>query len=92
MLSPCSSIHTYGMKSSIDVAFIDCSGRVMKAVRSLPPGHLCCCRAAKLVLERRCQIEAPWFEVGEVIRLSKFSPIDSSTIDTVARTKESENA
>jgi len=38
LLSPCRSIHMYGMRSSLDVAFLDRDGRVVAIYPSLRPG------------------------------------------------------
>jgi uncharacterized membrane protein (UPF0127 family) len=40
-LEPCNSIHTFGMQCSIDVLFLDASGRLVRAVRNLRPWRLC---------------------------------------------------
>ncbi|MDR0350237.1 MAG: DUF192 domain-containing protein [Coriobacteriales bacterium] len=65
VLPACSSIHTVGMRESIDVAFIDRRGRVLKTERRLRPGrHLSCAKAA-CTLERRSRDDRPWFGVGD---------------------------
>ena len=69
VLLPCRSIHTFGMKEDIDVAFFDSRGRVMKAVRALPPRRFCSCRGAAGVLERRSARGAFWFESGDSVKL-----------------------
>jgi uncharacterized membrane protein (UPF0127 family) len=50
-LSSSRSIHTLGMRMSIDVAFIDAGGRVIKVYRNLPPGRVVWCPAANSVVE-----------------------------------------
>jgi uncharacterized protein len=37
LLEPCSSVHTYGMRYAIDVAFLDREGRVVALHHSLGP-------------------------------------------------------
>jgi uncharacterized protein len=37
-LSPCQSVHMYGMRYPLDVAFLDISGVIVAAYRSLQPG------------------------------------------------------
>ena len=37
-LTPCSSVHMYGMRYPLDVAFLDRSGRVVAVYPSLAPG------------------------------------------------------
>jgi uncharacterized protein len=38
LLSPCTSVHMYGMRFPLDVAFLDRAGKVMAVYPSLPPG------------------------------------------------------
>ena len=38
LLTPCQSVHMYGMRCSLDVAFMDRVGVIVAAYRSLPPG------------------------------------------------------
>ena len=38
LLSPCQSVHMYGMRYPLDVAFLDTDGVVVAAYRSLQPG------------------------------------------------------
>lgn len=40
VLIPCQSIHTFLMRFPIDVAFLDCSGRVVHLIPHLAPGRL----------------------------------------------------
>jgi uncharacterized protein len=39
LLCPANSIHTIGMKFSIDIAFIDKTGTVLKIIENMPPGR-----------------------------------------------------
>ncbi len=36
-IRPCASIHTIGMRFTIDAAFVDAQGRVLRTYRALPP-------------------------------------------------------
>ena len=38
LLTPCSSVHMYGMRFPLDVAFLDRTGRVVAVYPSLAPG------------------------------------------------------
>ena len=38
LLTPCRSVHTYGMRFPLDIAFLDVHGSIVAAYRSLPPG------------------------------------------------------
>lgn len=51
ILIPCSSIHTVGMAYAIDVVFLDAECRILRVVRSLPPGKAKAASGAKMVLE-----------------------------------------
>ena len=64
----CSSVHTWGMRRPIDLAFVDERNRVIETVRRLPPGRMVRCSRACAVLER-VSSESPWFAVGSRIRV-----------------------
>ena len=49
-ISPCASVHTFGMRSAIDVVFIDREGVVLK-VRTLQPWSCVACKGAHSVIE-----------------------------------------
>lgn len=40
LIIPCSSIHTLGMRFTIDVLFLDRAGLVVRIVRNIRPGRL----------------------------------------------------
>jgi uncharacterized protein len=46
LISPCSSIHMFGMLYSIDVAFVDAAGAVIKVVSNVRPFGAAACRGA----------------------------------------------
>lgn len=48
---PCESIHTFFMKFTIDVLYLDRQRRVRKAVREIPPWRMSMCLLAHSVLE-----------------------------------------
>ena len=37
LLTPCNAIHMWGMRFPLDVIYLDASGRVLRALQSLPP-------------------------------------------------------
>ena len=39
LLKPCGSLHTLGMRFSLDVIYFDADWRILKTVRNLPPWH-----------------------------------------------------
>lgn len=53
LISPCSSIHTIGMRYPIDVVFIAQDGRVMRVHQRVPAGRLRFAWGARGVLELR---------------------------------------
>ena len=45
------SMHTFAMRTSIDVVFVDASGRVLHVVESLPPWRAAAARGARDIVE-----------------------------------------
>jgi hypothetical protein len=52
-LAPCRSIHTIGLPRSIEVAFCDPHGRILKLVAPVAPHRLAWCAAAASACEMR---------------------------------------
>jgi hypothetical protein len=50
-LRPCSSIHTFGMRFSIGVFFIDKHGVIVKTISQLKPNRIALCWQARSVVE-----------------------------------------
>ena len=50
-IEPCPSVHTIGMKYSIDVIFLDKTGVVLKIVNNLKPLRMAMCKNAVVSLE-----------------------------------------
>ncbi len=69
MIVPCASIHTFGMKAPIDIAFIGADGVVMLVKRQVPPGRIVRCRGAACVLERWGSNTQDWFEQGRIMTI-----------------------
>lgn len=59
----CRSVHTFGMRFPIDVAFLDEAGRVIRVERAVGPRRVLLCRGAFAVLEARAG-EIGRFSVG----------------------------
>lgn len=53
LLTPCSSVHTIGMRHPIDVVFLRADGTVIKSVARLRPWRAATARGARAVLELR---------------------------------------
>jgi hypothetical protein len=68
ILAPCNDIHTFGMRYSIDVAFVDKWGRVIKVCKAVPPNKRIKDRRAAVVIERFSNDEA-WFAEGQKVSL-----------------------
>ena len=64
VLVRCGSVHTFGMRYPIDVAFIGERGEVLRVRRSVAPGCLCSCPGAECVAERPAG-EDEWLVEGE---------------------------
>ena len=52
-IAPCEAVHTFGMKTAIDVIFLDRHHRVSKLVNNLVPHRIAVCLKAASVLELR---------------------------------------
>ncbi len=70
LLAPCKDVHTAGMRDSIDVAFVDRSGQVIEAHRSVSPLRRLRNRKAAAVVERFSSCRGPWFKTGDRIAVS----------------------
>lgn len=68
LLVKCSSIHTYGMRYALDVAFIAQDGRVLFVCEGVEPGNTVSHRDAFCVVERPASAK-PWLECGERVRM-----------------------
>ena len=51
LLSPCNSVHTFGMRYAVDVIFLDSAWRIHKIVENMAPWRGSCCWRAAAVLE-----------------------------------------
>ena len=69
MLAPCNSIHTYGMRFPIDVAFVAADGSVLASYRDVAPRRHLRCRRAAATLERQAIPEAHWYNPGDRLKL-----------------------
>lgn len=60
LLTPCNSVHTIGMRFTLDVAYLDAGLRVL-TVRTMPPGRVGLPRLrARYVLEAEAGAMAGW--------------------------------
>lgn len=51
IIKPCSSVHTFGMRYSIDVLFMDGNHCIIKIVENMPPGKGSMAAGSKYVIE-----------------------------------------
>lgn len=69
LIDSCRSIHSYGMKMAIDVAFVDEHMRCLRVVKKLLPNKTLSCPHARFVLERPASSQE-WFVEHDCIRLA----------------------
>ena len=69
LLAPCKGIHSFGMRISLDVAFLSENGEVLASERNLSPGQIRSNSKAVAVLERRSSPHDSWPEIGSRINL-----------------------
>lgn len=65
LISPCKSIHTFGMKKNLDIAFVDSKGVIICSERGVSPGNIRNCWKAYSVLERYASATDRWYRKGE---------------------------
>lgn len=52
LIMRCATVHTFGMRYALDLAFLSREGEVLRTEREVPPGRVASCRRAAHVLER----------------------------------------
>ena len=77
LLMPCKSVHTFGMKYPIDIAFVAADGTVIESFRSVAPRRHLRCRQAVGVLERFSASDGSWFESGDRVLVVRGGGDDS---------------
>lgn len=78
ILSPCKSVHTFGMRQRIDIAFVGRDGTILRSERSVAPMRTMSRAGSVAVIERFSTggrdadggMEDRWFEPGDVVELS----------------------
>lgn len=60
----CNSVHTFGMRQKIDVAFLSAEGQVLSVYRSVGARRVLRCKKAALVAERFSN-SSDWLEKGK---------------------------
>ena len=64
----CRSVHTFGMRKPIDLAFVDRNGVVLEVFRGLPPCRIRGCRNTYGACERIAR-DGVWLGVGDCLIL-----------------------
>jgi len=72
-IAPCESVHSFGMKFSIDVVYLDKGKKVKKVRKEMVPRRLSACLTAYSVLELPVGvIEASRTEAGDQLEFEKL--------------------
>ena len=72
---PCESVHSFGMKFSIDVVYLDRKKKVRKIRKEMVPCRISACLTAHSVLELPVGvIEASRTEPGDQLEFEKLEP------------------
>ena len=72
LLLRCSSVHTFGMRYALDLAFLGRDGSVLHTCANVGPGHVVTYHDSFCVLERPASTD-PWLRVGERIHVLSLS-------------------
>lgn len=72
LLTKCRSIHSYGMRYALDVAFVGEQGEVLLVKRHFAPRQFLSCKQAICVLERPARQKA-WFKTGDHVWVVSMS-------------------
>ncbi len=70
VILPCRSVHTFGMRYPLDIAFCNRHGMVLRSERNVLPGRLLSCRKAAFVLERPYSSKEAWPRVSDSVPIS----------------------
>jgi uncharacterized membrane protein (UPF0127 family) len=77
---PCESVHTFWMRFSIDLIYLDRKKRIRKLTHSLPPWRLSGCLRAYSVLELPSgTLRASQTQLGDVLEFSSASEREDDT-------------
>ena len=71
VLRPCCSVHTFGMRFPIDVAFADRDGTVLRVIEALQPRSFARCSGASVALEAHAGDLSRFLDSGGLATLSR---------------------
>jgi uncharacterized membrane protein (UPF0127 family) len=75
LIADCRSVHTFGMRFPIDVAFLDDDGRAIRLERAVGARRVRVCRGAFAV------IESPAGEIGRYVGKEMEAPVSKRSRD-----------
>lgn len=87
LIVPCDSVHTFGMRELIDVAFVAANGEVLKVVSRLSPWRIIGCCGAVAVVERFTSAKGDavgvetWFKKGDIVCLGRLAKLEACQAD-----------
>lgn len=85
LLVRCRSVHTFGMRYALDIAFADKQGVVLRSERSVKPRRMLYCAQAAFVLERPHDQSGAWLRTGESLSLLATKPAkEHASLDMLA--------
>ena len=64
-ISPCRSVHTYGMRYPLDLAYIGGDGIVIGLRRCVEPNQICASPSGTRSVLERPSSHLPWFDLGD---------------------------
>lgn len=70
IIVPCRSVHTFGMGSAIDIAFVEKGGRVLESYENVPPWRMRRCKGLM-----QCLSEKGWQGIRLVVLAGKTFPL-----------------
>lgn len=68
LIAPCRDVHTFGMRVSLDIAFLDADGVVVRVSRDVGRWRRIRCPGASMVVERVAR-KGPWLQEGDKVGL-----------------------
>jgi uncharacterized membrane protein (UPF0127 family) len=75
---PCQSVHTFGMKFSIDLVYLDQKRRIRKIRSNVPPWRVSACLTAHSVIELPSDtVRETQSRPGDELEFSAVSPLES---------------
>ena len=82
LISPCSSIHCFGMKFAIDAIFLDNDYRVVAVYPEMKPGAMASDRKARYVLELRAgEAVRHRIQIGEQLVITAEQNLERGSYD-----------